>query len=70
MTADMQAIGKKNKGVINGNGCKNNLLETGMDGVPDEKVVRYSGEVKADNSIESGIDFICAKNRTETVLRL
>jgi hypothetical protein len=41
MTADMRekrrAIGQKNKGFINGSGYKNNLLETGLDGVPEEK---------------------------------
>jgi hypothetical protein len=41
MTAETRekkrAIGQKNKGFINGKGCKNNLLETGPDGVSGKK---------------------------------
>jgi hypothetical protein len=41
MTAEIRekrrAIGQKNKGFINGNGCEKDRLLTGMDGVPEEK---------------------------------
>jgi hypothetical protein len=41
ITAEMRekkrATGKKNKVFINGKGCKNNLLETGLDGVSGQK---------------------------------
>jgi hypothetical protein len=32
-----RAAGLKNKGFINGSGCKKDLLETGLNGVPEKK---------------------------------